>query len=96
MTTLKNPEFDDFIADLRKKLAVKYEASETLKSEFLCAGDYVAFELNSATARPLVRGWKAGFDAQAAERALLAAEARSNVRRADARRAVGRLRVAGC
>jgi len=94
MTTLKNTKFDDLIAYVREKLCAKYEASETLKSEFICADDYAAFELNSATARPLVRGWKTGFDASAAERAIVAAEARSNVRQADARRAVGQLRIA--
>ena len=94
MTTLENPKFDDLIAYLREKLCAKYEASETLKSEFICAEDYAAFELNTATARPLIRGWRAGFDAEAAEKAIVAAETRGNVRKADARRAAGRLRVA--
>ena len=96
MTTLKTPKFDDFITDLREKLCAKYEASETLKSEFICAEDYAAFELNTATAKPLIRGWRAGFDAEAAEKAIAAAEARSNTRKAEARRAAGRLRVARC
>ena len=96
MTTTKTTRYDDFMDDLRGKLRAKYEASPELRAEFLCAGDYVAFELNSATARPLVRRWRQDFDAQAAEKALLAAEARANVRKAEGRRAVGRLRVAGC
>ena len=96
MTTLKNPKFDDFIADLREKMIAKYEASETLKAEFICGADYAAYEMNLPSARPLIRGWRAGFDAEAAEKAIVAAEARGNVRKAEARRAVQRLRVAGC
>ena len=91
---LRSGARDSVIADLREKLCAKYEASETLKSEFICAEDYAAYELHSATARPLVRGWKAGFDAAAAEQAIVAAESRRNVRKAAARRAAGRLRVA--
>ena len=94
MTTLENPKFDDLIAYVREKLCAEYEASESLNSEFICAEDYAAFQLNTATASPLIRGWRAGFDAEAEEKALLAAEARSNVRKAEARRAAGRLRVA--
>ena len=94
MTPLKNPKFDDFIADLREKLCAKYEASETLKSEFICAENYAAFELNTATAKPLVRQWREDFDAKAAERAIVAAEVKSNVGKADARRAAGRHRIA--
>ena len=93
MTTLANPEFDALMSSMREKLCAEYEASETLKSEFVCAEDFAAYEMNSATARPLIRGFRAGFDAAAEERAFVAAEARSNVRKADARRTAGRLRL---
>ena len=96
MTTNENTRFDAFMGDLRARLCAKYEASPSLRAEFVCGEDFAAFTLNEPTARPLVRRWRQDFDAAAGERALLAAEARSNVRRADARRAVGRLRVAGC
>ena len=96
MTTLKNPKFDDFIADLRARLIARYEASSELRSEFICGEDFAAYELNTATAKPLIRRWRAGFDADAAEKGIVAVEARRNVKQAEARRAVGRLRVAGC
>lgn len=96
MSTSKTTRFDAMMDYMREKLCAEYEASADLKSEFVCAEDFAAYTLNSATAKPLIRRWRADFVAAAGERALLAAEARSNVRRADARRAVGRLRVAGC
>ncbi len=96
MTTLENTKFDDFIADLRARFIARYEASPELRSEFICGAGYAAYEMTLPSARPLIRAWRAGFDAEAAEKAIVAAEARSNVRKAEARRAVQRLRVAGC
>ena len=96
MTTETSTRFDAFMGDLRTKLCAEFEASPSLRAEFTCGADYAAYRLNEPTAKPLIRRWREDFDAAVAERALLAAEARSNVRRADARRAVGRLRMAGC
>lgn len=92
--TTKNPKFDAFMSDLRAALCAQYEASESLRAEFPTADIYIAFTLNEPTARPLVRRWRGDFDAAAAERALVDAEARGNVRKAAARRAAGRFQVA--
>ncbi len=72
----KTTSFDDILDDMRGKLCAEYEASADLKAEFLCGEDYAAYFLNTATATPLIRGWRADFDATAAERAAAIAEAR--------------------
>ncbi len=93
MTTIPTKS-DEFMSDLRARLGAKYEASETLKSEFTSAEDYAFFALNEPSARGLVRQWKADHDDAENLAAATAAEVRSNVVKADARRAAGRLRVA--
>ena len=94
MTTLANPEFDTLVAHVRANLCAKYEASEALKSEFICAEDYAAYEMNTTAARAWSRRWRTSLDAEAAEKAFVASEVRDNVRKGDARRAAGRLRLA--
>ncbi len=80
MTTIPTKS-DEFIADLRAKLGAKYEASETLKSEFTSAEDYAFFALNEPSARGLVRQWKADHDDA------------ENLAAFDAAKAAGRVRV---
>ena len=92
--TNDTPRFIALIDYMRAKLCAEYEASADLKAEFTTGEDYAAYTLNTATAKPLVRKWRDDFDAEAAEKAIAAAEVKSNVRKADARRAAGRLRVA--
>ena len=83
MITETSTRHDDFMSDLRARLCAKYEASETLKSEFTIAEDYAFFALNEPSARGLVRRWKADHDDA------------ENFAAADAADAAGRVHILG-
>ncbi len=93
MSSTDNPRFTALMDYMRTKLCAEYEASDALKAEFTSAEGYVAYTLNSDTAKPLVRKWRETIEETENLAALHAVEVRRNVQKADARRAAGRLRV---
>ena len=80
MTTNETTRFDAFMGDLRAKLRTEYEASPSLRAEFVCAEDFVAYRLNEPTAKPLIRRWREDFDDAANMAAFTAASAAGRVR----------------
>ena len=80
MTTLKNTKFDALLDYMRDKLRAEYEASANLQAEFFNAEGYAAYTLNSPTARPLIRRWRADFEDAANMAAFDAAKAAGRVR----------------
>ena len=80
MTTNENPRFTALMDHLRTGLCAEYEASDTLKIEFLSADGFAAFTLNQPAAKNLIREWQAGIDETENLAAFNAAAAAGRVR----------------